>query len=112
MNIDEYINSTYKDIFTRYMISRGLGVEWEAKHSAYGVVNPADVEQNGFDEMKSFYGWLIELMQEYEMERKEVLGLYSYGENKFVSVDKFDVENVYKIGYFFTLPLTSTYDDK
>lgn len=51
-------------------------------------------------------------MQSYQIERKEVLGLYSYTQGKFVSVDKFDVENVYKIGYFFTLPLTSTYAHK
>lgn len=40
-NIDEYINSVYKDIFTRYAISRGFGIEWEAPNSRLGIINPA-----------------------------------------------------------------------
>ena len=37
------MNLLYKDIYARYMISRGIGVDWNCDQSRYGVVNDSHV---------------------------------------------------------------------
>ena len=65
LNIDEYINIVYKDIFSRFLISKGIGVEWEGCHSGYGVLN-------GNEEIKGnyVYSWLLDLIKHYGLHQK------------------------------------------
>ena len=47
VSLDSYINLIYKDIYARYLISRGIGVDWPGHYSQYGVVNEGLSQKEG-----------------------------------------------------------------
>jgi hypothetical protein len=44
--MNKYINAVYKDIYARYLVSKGVGVEWNGKHATYGVMNSQKLESS------------------------------------------------------------------
>lgn len=108
-NIDEYVNSVYKDIFSRYAILRGFGIEWEAPNSRYGVLNPAQPQSmfTNHQNLSEFYGWLMHVLASYSIERRPMLSLYSYSTRSIIPITDVSVENIQKIAYFFAFELTS-----
>jgi len=37
--MDKYINTVYKDIYARYLVNKGIGIEWKGRFSSYGMLN-------------------------------------------------------------------------
>ena len=44
--MDKYINTVYKDIYARYLINKGVGLEWKGTHSSYGMLNSANLSSS------------------------------------------------------------------
>jgi hypothetical protein len=40
VTLDHYINLIYKDIYARYLVSKGVGVDWNGYFADRGVMNP------------------------------------------------------------------------
>lgn len=38
-------NIVYKDIYARYLIARGFGVQWQGDNSSVGALNPEPVQE-------------------------------------------------------------------
>ena len=39
VTLDKYINLIYKDVYARYLISKGIGVEWQCHGQQFGVAS-------------------------------------------------------------------------
>jgi hypothetical protein len=97
----------YKDIFARFIIAKGIGIEWESSFARYGVMNPS--AKDDYYQLKTqFHSWLLHLLSVFEVEIKPTLGLYSYGTKQYISLKNIDVENIQKIGIFTKIPLKGT----
>lgn len=44
VTLDHYINLIYKDVYARYLISKGVGVEWKGFYADVGVTNEFDTQ--------------------------------------------------------------------
>ncbi len=44
--MDKYINAVYKDIYARYLVGKGIGVEWSGRYSTYGMLNSKKLQSN------------------------------------------------------------------
>lgn len=45
VTLDHYINIIYKDIYARYLLSKGIGIDWEGYYAKSGAVNEKDTDQ-------------------------------------------------------------------
>jgi len=69
--------------------------------------NPKEEQKK---EIVEFYRWLAMLIIDNPLAKREIIGLYSYAERRYVKTEDFDVENVYKMGYFYKFRLTGIYE--
>jgi hypothetical protein len=44
VTLDHYINLIYKDVYARYLINKGVGVEWKGFYADVGVTNEFDTQ--------------------------------------------------------------------
>lgn len=99
--MDKYINTVYKDIYARYLINKGIGVEWKGQYSSYGVLNSSKLSTSPFSIITDFIRANLE-----NIEKIESIAPYSYLTKNFIPSDLIEVENIRKIGYYVRLPLT------
>jgi hypothetical protein len=101
LSLDNYVNIIYKDIYARYIMSKGLGVEWKGFYSNYGVVNP--VEKDSFDRnfiINEACSMVIDFINNNhrKINFENSIGVYSAIDKKFIGTESVKVENVKKIG--------------
>ena len=57
LSLDSYVNLVYKDIFSRFLVSKGIGTEWNASSPSHGFMNRSHSSIEG-----KFYNWLLKLI--------------------------------------------------
>lgn len=87
MTLDYYINLIYKDVYARYLISKGVGVEWDGFYADVGVINEfATKEYQKDHQFKENYNILIDFIrsQATNINKSKTIGLYDYSLKQFV----------------------------
>jgi hypothetical protein len=81
ITLDKYVNLIYKDIYARYLVSKGVGVEWNGFFADRGVMNECNVgEYDIEDKMFENFSVLLHFIQNQSksIKRKQTMGMYSH----------------------------------
>ncbi len=86
VTLDHYINLIYKDIYARYLISKGIGIEWNGFYSDTGVVNEYATDQYEKEaNNQEHYSILLDFIQNQcpNIKTTATIGLYDYHSKQF-----------------------------
>ncbi len=107
--MDKYVNLIYKDIYARYLVSRGIGVEWNGFYADRGVMNEYNMGEYNNEE-KTLENLLILLdfiqNQAPHIKKRKTIGMYSYKDQKFVPTNRIELEKIKKLGYYIKAEFT------
>lgn len=109
VNLDYYINLLYKDIYARYLISKGVGVEWNGSFADYGVANPQATQEHSHHTYGTAdFSVLLDFIQSHcsQLKKCKTIGMYNYKSQQFVHPSKVEVEQIKKMGYYIREELT------
>ena len=99
-DLNKYCNLIYKDIYARFLISKGVGVEWQGRYSQFGVVNPK--EEKG---SSSPYGLFITALEQGKMFVSKTPTLLSLDSGEERYVEDCNFEFVKRIGHYVLFPI-------
>jgi hypothetical protein len=108
ITLDTYINLIYKDIYARYLVSRGIGVEWEGCYADVGVMNGSGSGEYGRERRREDMGVVLDFVQSQaeKIKKTKTIGLYCYQKKHFVDPQLVNIERVKRMGYYVKEELT------
>lgn len=94
VTLDHYINLLYKDIYARYLISKGVGVNWNGCYADFGVVNPQSTQEHSRQTYGTAdYSVVLDFIQTHssQLKKSKTIALYNYKSKKFVHPSKVEI---------------------